>query len=295
MIEFCLRSVQCDPDAEIKSTNETKSTSQTNETDDEDESNDEDLSIEENSSKTKETIIFSLLRTVPFADHSMQHPLEVFLSKSPNLNVHHHQTQRTPLLQAIHLKESKTAHLLIHESSLDINLSSSNQPKERLQTPLILACKLQLLPIIKDLLNDPRCDILQVDYRHNQAIHYYSSITNRTNEYIEILKIFVDKLKSKSNINSPGKSGWTPLHLAVYNNQGTIDSTTDLEQILIEQGSDLMIKDQAGNLPLHTLFLSPIVSQDPVELCLVLLKAMKSKIDTENNDGNTPLHLAVVS
>ena len=301
MIEFCLQSVQCDPDAEMKSTS--SRASENNNEDDEDESNDEessskepDLSIdEENSSKTKETSIFSLLRTVPFADHSMAHPLEVFLSKSPNLNVRHHQTERTPLLQAIHLKESKTARLLVRESSCDINLSSSNQVKERQQTPLILACKLKLLPIVRDLLNDPRCDILQADYQHNQAIHYYSSITNRTNEYVEILKIFVDKLKSKQNLNSPGKSGWTPLHLAVYNNPSAIDSTTDLEQILIDHGSDLMLKDQAGNLPIHTLFLSSIVSQDPVELCILLLKAMKSRIDTENNDGNTPLHLAVVS
>lgn len=280
MIEFCLQSVQCDPDVEIKS-------SEGSETPDDNAST---------SNKTKETSIFFLLRTVPFADHSMAHPLEIFLTKSANLNALHHQTQRTPLLHAIHLKEVKAAQMLLRQSLCDINLSTSNQNDERQQTPLILACRLQLISIVKDLLKDSRCDILTVDYLHNQAIHYFTSIPTRSSEYVETLKIFIEKLKSKQNLNSPGKSGRTPLHLAVYHNRGTIDSTTDVEQILIDHGADVLIKDQTGNLPLHTLFLTPTVGQDPVELCFLMLKAMKSKsLDTENNDGYTPLHLAVVS
>ena len=82
----------------------------------------------------------------------------------------------------------------------------------------------------------------------------------------------------------------------MHHNRGTIESTNDVEQILIDHGGDVLIKDHADNLPFHTLFLTPTIGQDPVELYFLMLKAMKSKLlDTENNDGNTPLHLAVVS
>ena len=249
----------------------------------------DDISIQ-----PKETSIFSLLRTVPFTDSSLKHPLEIFLSKSKNINVLHHETNRTPLLQAIHLQQPKTAQMLINQSSCDIDLATSNLPKEKQQTPLIQACKLQTLAVIKDLLSHKRCDILAQDYQNNQAIHYYLSTPNRSTQYLEILNLFIDKIKSISNLNLPGKADRTPLHLAVYHNLGTVDSTTDVEQALIDHGSDLFAKDKLGNLPLHNLFVSKNVSDDPVELCVLIIKAMKSKsLDTENNDGNTPLHLAV--
>jgi len=315
MIEYCLESVRCDPDAEIKLNNELK-TSQVeqiieygNNESEEDDSDEEagsqsdknvqpmDVTLdEETTTKLKETSIFSLLRTVSFADSSIKHPLEIFLKKTKNVNVLHHQTQRTPLLQAIYLKEYKTSHILINESSCDINLSTSILSNERQQTPLILACKLQTLSIIRDLLNHKKCHILEHDYQHNQAIHYYLSTSNRSNQYLDILNLFIEKIKLINNLNIQGKFGRTPLHIAVYHNTGTIDSTTDVEQTLIDNGSDLFLKDQLGNIPLHNVFLNKKIGDDPVELCVLIIKAMKSKsIDTENNEGNTPLHLAVVS
>jgi ankyrin repeat protein len=208
----------------------------------------------------------------------------------------HHENHRTPLLQAIFLQEYKTTHMLITESSCDINLSTSILPNERQQTPLILACKLQLLLVIKDLLNHKKCHILTHDYQHNQAIHYYLSTSNRSTQYLDILNLFIEKIKLIKNLNIQGKFERTPLHVAVYHNPGNIDSTTDVEQILIDNGSDLLMKDKLGNIPLHNVFVNKKVGDDPVELCVLIIKAMKYKaLDTENNDGNTPLHLAVVS
>ncbi|CAF4441233.1 unnamed protein product, partial [Rotaria magnacalcarata] len=70
----------------------------------------------------------------------------------------------------------------------------------------------------------------------------------------------------------------------------------DVEQILLDNGCDLFIKDKSGNIPLHNVFVDKNVGDDPVELCVLISKAMKYKsLDTENNEGNTPLHLAVVS
>jgi ankyrin repeat protein len=287
MIEYCLQSVQCDPDVEIKSIDQLQKS--------EDDSDSMDV---ESASKPKETSIFSLLLTVPFIDKTAIHPLELFLKNTKNVNVLHHETQRTPLLQSIFLEEHKTAHLLLNETSCDVNLSTSIIPDERHQTPLILACKLRSLSTIHDLLNHKQCNILTYDYQHNQGIHYYLATSNRTNQYLDILNLFIVKIKltSTNNLNTQGKYDRTPLHTAVYHNSGTIDAITDVEQILIDHGSDLMMKDNLGNIPLHNVFLNKKVGDDPVELCVLITKAMKYKsLDTRNNAGNTPLHLAVVS
>ncbi|CAF4358739.1 unnamed protein product, partial [Rotaria sp. Silwood2] len=304
MIEYCLESVQCDPDVEIKPINElNKSDIEQNiedEHDKDDQTNEniqpmDDTNNEEMILKPKETSIFSLLRTVQFIDNEIKHPLEIFLKKSKNLNALHHQTQRTPLLEAIFLQEYKTVHMLINESSCDVNLATSILDNERQQTPLIFACKLQLLPIIQELLNHKQCHILSYDYLYNQAIHYYLSTSVRSNQYIDTLNLFMEKMKlTNISLNSQGESERAPLHIAVYHNTGAIDSTTDVEEILIDNGSDLFLKDKFGNIPLHNVFLNKNVGNDPVELCVVLSKAMKYKLlDTENNEGNTPLHLAV--
>ncbi|CAF4773204.1 unnamed protein product, partial [Rotaria magnacalcarata] len=80
--------------------------------------------------------------------------------KTKNLNVLHYKTHRTALLEAIHLQQHRTAQMLINHSSCDINLSTSNLLNERLKTPLILACKLQLLPVIHSLLECKQCNVV---------------------------------------------------------------------------------------------------------------------------------------
>src|SRR5205085_1138789 len=106
-------------------------------------------------------------------------------------------------------------------------LSTSNLSNEHQQTPLIFACKLQLLSIIHCLLEHKQCNILSIDYENNQAIHYYLQTSNRTNEYIDILNIFIKKLKlitsntlniksmKYKSIDTKNNEGYTPLHLAV--------------------------------------------------------------------------------
>ncbi len=309
MIEYCLESAECDPDVEMKSTEQLK---ETDEEEEEEEQNEEEEEEEENEdppevdrtspiindksySKLKETGIFSLLLTVPFIDPIEKHPLEIFLGKTKNPNVLHHQTHRTPLLEAIHLQQIQTAQILINHPLCDINLSTSNLPNEQHQTPLIFACKSQLLSVIRCLLEHKQCQITLTDDENNQAIHYYLQTSNRSNEYLDLLNIFIKKLPNNA-LNTPGKHQRTPLHIAVYHNLGTIDALIDIERILIENGSDLLLKDDLGNLPLHNVFLNKKIGDDPVELCVLILKSMKYKfIDTKNNQGDTPLHFAVVS
>jgi hypothetical protein len=172
MIEYCLELVQCDPDVEIKSTNQLMNTEIEQVEDDDDDNNNNEHEIEENEenlqiiddtfdknsiSKPKETSIFSLLRTVSFIDNTIKHPLKIFLKKTKNINVHHHETHRTPSIEAIYLQEYKTTHMLINESSCDINLSTSIVLNERQQTPLKLHLNFNMsdnkLTLIRNILN----------------------------------------------------------------------------------------------------------------------------------------------
>ncbi|CAF1971897.1 unnamed protein product [Rotaria magnacalcarata] len=291
MIQYCLETIGCDPDLEIKSI-EDKTMPPSKPIDDG--SNENVTVTEEALENIEETSIFYLLRTF---DQTFEHPLEIFLKKTKNVNVRHHQTRRTPLLEAIHLREYKTVSMLMRHSSCDINLATSINPSERQQTPLIVACKLQFLSTVRDLLNHSKCDLIAYDNQHNQALHYYLAISIRSDEYIEIFHLFIEKLKliDKNTLSSPGKSSRTPLHIAVYHNSGTVDTINDIEQTLIDNECNLLMKDDLGNLPLHNIFLVNKSGGDPVELCVLIVQAMKyNALDTKNNEGNTPLHLAVI-
>ena len=291
MIEYCLETIGCDPDLGIKLNDDQKKSSA--ETID-----DEPTTISEVKTDNEEKSIFFLLRTATFAGDIQPHPLEYFLKKTKSVNVLHPKTHRTPLLEAIHLQQHRTSRLLIEQAACDINLASSTADAEQGQTPLIRACQLLCLPIIRDLLNHPKCDLLARDRERNQALHYYLATSQRSNVYLKIFHLFVSKLKAAKNdiLNSQGKGDRTPLHIAVYHNLGTIDAINDVEQTLIDHKCDLFIKDDLGNLPLHNVFLTKVVAEDPVELCVLLLKSMDYKsLDTKNHQGNTPLYLAVVS
>ena len=304
MIEYCLNEIECDPDAKIKCSDKVEQGVERKVDEDEEDEDDDAMSdtsalTTKNSSLTAgQASIFFLLRSAPSINSTMTHPLECLLRRTKNVNVLHEKTQRTPLLEAIHLQQSHTAQLLIRDPLCNLNSASATVADDHHQTPLMLACRTQLFPIVRWLLEQERCDLFAFDDRHNQALHYYLAESTRTKEYLTVLDQFLQRIEttSKAAFNEQGEHQRTPLHIAVYHNDGTIDANTDAEKRLIQYGCDLMATDNQGNLPLHNVFLSKDSSNDRVELCTLLLKAMKYQaLDTKNNKGDTPLHLAVVS
>ena len=234
--------------------------------------------------------IFYLLRVPQYIDLTEeQHPLINFLQKTKNMNVLHSETQHTALVEAIHFRQDQIIDILLQHSSCNVNSITTEQQ----QTPLMIACKLQYFSLIKSLLLNPTCDLLIYDKDHNQALHHYLSTSQRSNEYLEIFRLFIEKLKilDGNPLNSRGQFNRTPLHVAFYHNQ----NLTEVEKILIENQCDLFAQDDYGNLPLHYVFSSLSHHRyDPAQIAALLLRAMNYKsIDTKNNEGYTPLHLAV--
>ncbi|CAF1511623.1 unnamed protein product [Rotaria sp. Silwood1] len=217
-----------------------------------------------------ETCIFHLLYETPYSSQVEEHPLEIFLKKSKNINVLHPTTEQTPLLKAIVEKYHNIVTLLLKEPSCDVNFVSSEKSSGINLTPLMIACKLQRYPVIRDLLNHPKCDLLAYDAEHNQALHHFLTGSSRSDDYLEVFHLFIEKLIAIDNdtLNLKGKSGSTPLHIAVFHNPGIVETINVVEQTLIDNGCDLFAKDDLGNIPLHNVFLgknaSTIIRTSPL-------------------------------
>ncbi|CAF4033629.1 unnamed protein product [Rotaria sordida] len=149
-------------------------------------------------------------------------------------------------------------YILINELSCDVNLATS-----------ILSNK-------RELLNHKQYHILTYDYQYHQPIHYYLSTSKRSNQlYVDILNLFMEKLKLTNNsLNIQEESERTLLHIAIYHDSGTTDSTTDVEEILIDNGNNLFIKGKSGNIPLHNVLINNNVDDNSMELCVLITKSI---------------------
>ena len=57
-----------------------------------------------------------------------------------------------------------------------------------------------------------------------------------------------------AKVNVMDNKGMTPLHFAIKNNTGELDSSTEMEELLIKIGADVFAKDKRNRLPLHYAF-----------------------------------------
>ncbi|CAF3694044.1 unnamed protein product [Rotaria sp. Silwood1] len=243
-----------------------------------------------------ETCIFHLLYETPYSSQFEEHPLEIFLRKSKNINVLHPTTEQTPLLKAIVEKYHNIVTLLLKEPSCDVNFVSSEKSSGMNLTPLMIACKLQRYPVIRDLLNHPKCDLLAYDAEHNQALHHFLTGSSRSDDYLEVFHLFIEKLIAIDNdtLNLKGKSGSTPLHIAVFHNPGIVETINVVEQTLIDNGCDLFAKDDLGNIPLHNVFLGKTaISLNQLNLALRLIATVKNRavLEEKTSHGQNLLHI----
>lgn len=78
------------------------------------------------------------------------------------------------------------------------------------------------------------------------------------------------------------------------------DASSELEELLIENGAKLFERDCRGRLPLHYAFVKigyhkDTTHNDPIELVTTLTRAMDGKmLDEADNFGQTALHRAAL-
>ena len=96
----------------------------------------------------------------------------------------------------------------------------------------------------------------------------------------DTIKLLLDKGLDKY-VNSKDHVGDTPLHIA------TVNSHTEIANILIEAGADIHAINSGGHNMLH----SAAMSEDGSDtLRLFLTHKMDAELNAEDQDGNTPLH-----
>ena len=85
-------------------------------------------------------------------------------------------------------------------------------------------------------------------------------------------------------VNSKGKGGRTPLHVAAEN------GCPDVCEALLQHGARADAKDENGRTPLFCC--AEKAPEGSLECMEVLVKFSRSSIDEKNNDMLTPLHVA---
>ncbi|CAF4922866.1 unnamed protein product [Rotaria sp. Silwood1] len=213
-----------------------------------------------------------------------------------NINFKNDEGQTIVMLIADLDVSESSVERLGQEPSCDVNFVSSEKSSGMNLTPLMIACKLQRYPVIRDLLNHPKCDLLAYDAEHNQALHHFLTGSSRSDDYLEVFHLFIEKLIAIDNdtLNLKGKSGSTPLHIAVFHNPGIVETINVVEQTLIDNGCDLFAKDDLGNIPLHNVFLGKTaISLNQLNLALRLIATVKNRavLEEKTSHGQNLLHI----
>ena len=108
------------------------------------------------------------------------------------------------------------------------------------------------------------------------------------------LDIVKDIINTGADVASVDEDGMSALHVAVFGSSGRADEALDLEMALIKHDADVFA-ECSGRYPLHDIFreASNDTTKDPIEVCSMLVEAMKGKnIDKPDDLGRSPLHYA---
>jgi len=147
------------------------------------------------------------------------------------------------------------------------------------RTPLHWAASTGTTDIARYLV-DQKADVNRQDTMGWTALHIASSAGH--------LPVVRELLGAGANVNAKNDKGITPLHYAASKSQ------VDIARLLIERGAEINAKDKANQHPLHRA--ATTGSTGVVSLLLnPPAGSPKTRLNTADRIGNTPLHLAMES
>ncbi|CAB0035092.1 unnamed protein product [Trichogramma brassicae] len=139
------------------------------------------------------------------------------------------------------------------------------------------------------LLNDANPNYINRD--EDTSLHIVCKLPTDNYDLANMLFERSDKKYQPLHINAQNEFGQTPLHCAL------VKGHMRLAGLLLRNGSDPNLANRWGSTPLHTICMR---NNDDDELARMLfelsdVKYHPLKIDTQNNKGQTPLHLALLN
>eukprot|EP01006_Ploeotia_vitrea_P034037 TRINITY_DN65692_c0_g4_i1.p2 TRINITY_DN65692_c0_g4~~TRINITY_DN65692_c0_g4_i1.p2 ORF type:complete len:406 (-),score=69.51 TRINITY_DN65692_c0_g4_i1:1660-2877(-) len=141
-------------------------------------------------------------------------------------------------------------------------------------TPLHTAAACGSVECLQLLLTKSHMDVNTKDGNGNTVLHKCAYDGN--------IRVAETVIKLGAQVNVGNTEGLTPVHIAVKVNK------VPFVKFLIGHGADISIPDQKANLPIHYCT-SRCFHQMFVLLCA---NSPKEMINSQNQDGNTPLHVA---
>ncbi|CAG2009707.1 unnamed protein product [Fusarium graminearum] len=195
--------------------------------------------------------------------------------------------QESPLHLAVHRKNDELVGRLL---SMGAHLSTN---KDKSQSPLILACSLGRLKMVKTMLESKSRAAEDQDGKGKLALHYVAESRECNDEVRpEIMNRLVEAMRNADmkSIDFKDNHGRTPLHIATENANISAVST------LISSGADPNTKDKDGANALHYALASWRGGQRSAEGMQKITQSLLTKapacIDATDNMGSTPLTLA---
>ena len=197
-------------------------------------------------------------------------------------DLHNRKGQR-PFHKAIATGDLASVEVFL-ENEVDIQQSDSNG-----NAPIHIACQHSRLTILRAILGHKTCDPNQQNVDGDTALHIVSRMTlslENKFKYLELLLSMpginpeVINNEHLSPFGANDKDGNTLLHNACA------EGKSQMVQLLIENGADVLRPDRRGNAPIHIACLN-----FRLDILRILLSCKHCNPNQQNEDGDTALHI----
>ncbi|XP_067682285.1 poly [ADP-ribose] polymerase tankyrase-like [Haliotis asinina] len=227
--------------------------------------------------------------------------LELILKYKPKLELKNID-DKTPLAEAVEARKLDVVNLLLKHGA-DPNTICNSEEDGPISPLLQVAMSYSLSRVtgqekLLKLLVEAKANV-NITHKKSQKTPLHFVVQQRVSE-AGMLSMAQTLVSAGASVAAVDDHKRTVFHLAINSNNGASDTSTDLEEYLLEKGADVFAKDIRERLPLHYAFVKigrhrDGSTVDPIELCSLLTSKMGARgIDDADVFGQTPLHCASV-